>query len=265
MSNFLTTGEPRTIVVNPETPGSSLSFALPPGVSISVESVLAAIDTSAALATTALLEIADSSGAVIARKRQSEAVDAGGTGSATWALRLDDKAAAPVVGSLPAAYVRFTNNQVIPPGVQTILTGATFQTNDPTTFVTLGNGIGAIKYGVYLAWAHVSWIAGNYPKISYIDSQNVAATIAPGAGGQAASEAPGATAPVNTFNAANPTIHVCRNIVTAPFFGSIFPTSFNTRVRVMQTSGVNKIVNQGVAANLPYAEGLFMVRVGSFG
>jgi hypothetical protein len=81
---------PRTIVVNPLTPSNSLSFQLESGVSLDVESVLAAIDTSAAGDTTALLTVADSSGAVIARKAQTEKVTGGVTGSATWALRLAD-------------------------------------------------------------------------------------------------------------------------------------------------------------------------------
>jgi hypothetical protein len=59
-------------------------------VSLDVESVLAAIDTTAAGDTTALLTVADSSGAVIARKAQTSKVTGGGTGSATWALRLAD-------------------------------------------------------------------------------------------------------------------------------------------------------------------------------
>jgi hypothetical protein len=91
---------PRSIVVNPTTPSNTLSFALPPGVTIDVESVLAAIDASAAGDTTATLTIADSSGAVIARKAQTQVVAAGtNPGSATWALRLaDEQVAAPVSG-----------------------------------------------------------------------------------------------------------------------------------------------------------------------
>lgn len=83
----------RTIVVNPDTPGPSLSFALPANVTMSVQAVLAAIDASGSGDVTATLTIADSSGAVIARKRQGAPVTGGGLGSATWALRLDDEQA----------------------------------------------------------------------------------------------------------------------------------------------------------------------------
>lgn len=89
----LAQGEARTIIVNPSGPPSNtLTAVLPPGVTISLESVLAAIDASGAGDTTATLTIADSSGAVIARKAQGQAVSGGVVGSATWALRLDDEA-----------------------------------------------------------------------------------------------------------------------------------------------------------------------------
>lgn len=83
---------PRSIVVSPETPSNQLAFVLPPNVTLSVQSVFAAIDASGAGDVTATIEVADSSGAVIARKRQGEVIDAGTpNGSATWALRLGDE------------------------------------------------------------------------------------------------------------------------------------------------------------------------------
>lgn len=85
---------PRTIAVPPAGPAATLTYTLPPGLTLDVESVYALIDAGAAGATRATLTIADSSGAVIARKRQSETIDAGeNNGSATWALRLADESA----------------------------------------------------------------------------------------------------------------------------------------------------------------------------
>lgn len=83
-------GEPRTIVV-PGDGSQALAFALPPGVTIDVESVIAEVDaTGAGGPVTATLVVAEQSGVVIARKRQSETIAAGAPGSATWALRLAD-------------------------------------------------------------------------------------------------------------------------------------------------------------------------------
>lgn len=92
MSTVESGGVPRTIIVNPATLGNTLSFEIPGGIALTVESVFANIDATAAGDTTALLTITDKSGAVIAKKRQTEVVT-GGTnpGSATWALRLADE------------------------------------------------------------------------------------------------------------------------------------------------------------------------------
>lgn len=121
-------GRPRTIVVNPDSaPTNSLSFTLPPGVAIDVESVLAAIDATAAGDTTATLTIADSSGAVIARKAQGQVVTGGVVGSATWALRLTDDGggAGPDLGDvrfndlndeLPLRWLEVTTNDRGPSG-----------------------------------------------------------------------------------------------------------------------------------------------------
>lgn len=95
-------GEPRTIVVAFETPGPTQSFPLPQGVVFDVEAVFIQVDTSGAGGpVTAELTIAEQSGQVIAKKRQAETIDAGGSGSATWALRLaDDGAGAGAVSNL---------------------------------------------------------------------------------------------------------------------------------------------------------------------
>lgn len=69
---------------------ATATFPLPGNVPLSVESVYATVDNSAGGATTALLTIKDASGEVIARKRQGATIDAGASGSATWAFRLDD-------------------------------------------------------------------------------------------------------------------------------------------------------------------------------
>lgn len=68
-----------------------MRYQLAPGVAQYVQAVYATIDaTSATDPVRPTLEILEQSGVVIAKKRQGEAIPAGGTGSATWALRLDD-------------------------------------------------------------------------------------------------------------------------------------------------------------------------------
>jgi len=75
---------------------TTASFVIPQ-TGLDVESVYVTIDASgAAGAVTAELTVQDQSGAVIAKKPQLETVDAGLTGSATWALRLTDDAAAAI-------------------------------------------------------------------------------------------------------------------------------------------------------------------------
>lgn len=99
MSSVASPNGPRTIIV-PTNGTGSVSFTLPPGITLDLQSAFAVIDATGAGATTAELTISDQSGVVIAKKRQSETVDAGVTGSATWALRLDDKAAATPASAL---------------------------------------------------------------------------------------------------------------------------------------------------------------------
>ena len=69
---------------------ASVTFTMPNNVALSVESVVATVDNTAGGATTGELVIKDQSGQVIATKRQGTTIPAGYTGTATWALRLDD-------------------------------------------------------------------------------------------------------------------------------------------------------------------------------
>ena len=67
---------------------NSLTFTLPNAPQYVVQSVVATVDNSAGGATTATLTYADTSGVVIAKRRQGETITAGATTTATWALRL---------------------------------------------------------------------------------------------------------------------------------------------------------------------------------
>lgn len=94
MSAVPQSGEPRTIVVPGDGTGA-LTFTIPPGITLAVESVLAQVDaTGAGGPVTATLSVLEQSGVVIANKRQGETVTKGVQGSATWALRLDEARAA---------------------------------------------------------------------------------------------------------------------------------------------------------------------------
>lgn len=72
------------------TGSAALSYQLAPGLAQYVESVLVEVDTSGAGDTTATLSVATPDGIVMARKVQGQTIDGGGSGSATFALRLDD-------------------------------------------------------------------------------------------------------------------------------------------------------------------------------
>lgn len=77
--------------------GSTTASFVIPQTGLDVEAVYVTIDATAAAAdVTAELTVSDQSGAVIARKVQTEAVTVGTTGSATWALRLLDDGGAVV-------------------------------------------------------------------------------------------------------------------------------------------------------------------------
>lgn len=84
-------GQPRTIDAEIPGPQATQEFTLDPGVVFDLEAVYVEIDASGAGGpVTAELTLLEQSGVVIAKKRQSETVDAGAAGTATWALRLDD-------------------------------------------------------------------------------------------------------------------------------------------------------------------------------
>lgn len=92
-------GEPRTVDVPLGAPAPTVTYTLPPGVTFDVEAVYIEVDTTGAGAdVTAELSISEQSGVVIARKAQTQTIDAGASGSATWALRLSDEAATPSPG-----------------------------------------------------------------------------------------------------------------------------------------------------------------------
>ncbi len=93
MSAILGDGTPLTAngVVN----GSQLgTYTIPDLGVFRVESVVAQIDTIASGEVTPVLRVRDKAGAVIATKRQSSTIAGGGSGSATWALRLADDGSA---------------------------------------------------------------------------------------------------------------------------------------------------------------------------
>jgi hypothetical protein len=74
----------------PGTNTTTISYTIP-GAGLDVETVRVGIDASlAGSAVTATVTITDQSGVVIATKPQNATIPSGATGSATWALRLDD-------------------------------------------------------------------------------------------------------------------------------------------------------------------------------
>jgi hypothetical protein len=89
-SGFDAASEPRTIVLAGN--GSNVaSYKLAPGVLQYVQSVLVEVDATGAGSVRPTLRVQEQSGVVIATKRQGQAIPAGDTGTATWALRLTDE------------------------------------------------------------------------------------------------------------------------------------------------------------------------------
>lgn len=107
-----------------KTPGNgsnSLTYTIP-GAGLDLESVYAVIDASlAATDVTAELTITDQSGVVIAKRTQSVTVPSGDTGSATWALRLDDAGAGgALTGAIErVAYAQTTIDHAVPSAIVT--------------------------------------------------------------------------------------------------------------------------------------------------
>lgn len=86
--------EPRTIVVPISNTSDTVAYTLAPGLAQYVQSVYVEVDNTAGSDARATLTVSEQAGVVIAKKRQGEAIPAGDTGSATWALRLTDEDAA---------------------------------------------------------------------------------------------------------------------------------------------------------------------------
>jgi len=100
--------------------GSTMSYRLPAGLFQYVESVYVELDTSGASDARPELAIATDNGVVMARKRQGEDVLGGDTGSATWALRLDDERRQPDT-ALPYGYLVYKRGA---PSTVVVPTGA---------------------------------------------------------------------------------------------------------------------------------------------
>ncbi len=160
MSTVESPAGPRTINA-PVNGTGTVSFTLPPGITLDLQAVFATIDATAAGATTAELTISEQSGVVIAKKRQGETVDAGVTGSATWALRLGDESAPPLPPAV-TAYEAF---------------------KDPGTFCATGAPITTLPFvydfgdvlGSFAGTRYTIFDAGTYALALWINAQ---ATVA---------------------------------------------------------------------------------------
>lgn len=136
--------------VTSKVPGNgtgTVSFSVPPD-GFKLQSVVAVIDGSADLApVTAELSIADPSGVVIAYKRQSETIPATESGTATWALRLDDELTAIAPGGTGFL------GEMIATGVD-----AVWRLDEPAGTIAndaTGNGHYATVDGTTAAWASI--------------------------------------------------------------------------------------------------------------
>lgn len=116
----------------------TLSWTVP-GAGLDVSTVYASIDaTGAAGPVTAELTIQDQSGVVIARKTQGATVAAGGTGSATWALRLDDEGGTTSGGSLNLVGYTSVDGPTVPIGAGGFDLIPFTNDNGPNSYFTLG-------------------------------------------------------------------------------------------------------------------------------
>lgn len=153
--SFPENAQPRTILVPGG--GTTLSYELPPGVILKVESIVAEINTVAAQPRP-LLTILTPEGVIVTAKRQGEDATLGGIVVATWALRLPDEGAGTAGDTLIAASVRRTT-QSITTGVQTPVsftieewdTDGMFDAGAPTLLTVQ-------TAGLYAFWANVSWV-----------------------------------------------------------------------------------------------------------
>jgi hypothetical protein len=86
--------KPQTIVRD-GSGAQTASYALPPGVFQYIESILVQVDTSGGTDVRPTLYVKTVNGVIMAAKRQAETIPAFDTGTATWALRLDDELGVP--------------------------------------------------------------------------------------------------------------------------------------------------------------------------
>lgn len=120
--------ERRTIQVGLTAPAQTQSYELAPGLAQFVQSVYIEVDTSGSGDVSPTLTISEQSGVVIAKTQQGSVIDGGGSGSATWALRLAANGSATATGA-----IRFDfDNQ----GGSLDVT-----TNDVSPFNPLGGGL----------------------------------------------------------------------------------------------------------------------------
>lgn len=91
--------ERRTIVVSIDA-AQAVSYQLPPDVLQYVQSVVATVDATAAGDVKPTLFVATGNQVVIAAEQQGDAIPAGDTGLATWALRLVGKSGATGTGGI---------------------------------------------------------------------------------------------------------------------------------------------------------------------
>jgi hypothetical protein len=137
------------------------SFELAPGILQYVQSVLIEVDTTASPATTPLLTIKTQDGVPIADKEQGRTLDGGGSGRATWALRLDDETEPAADPFLPvlSVYARMTGGQVTLNNTNTSIAFTSVK-YDNGGWINLG--VDATLFtvpttGYYTVWAQYEW------------------------------------------------------------------------------------------------------------
>jgi hypothetical protein len=156
--------DPRTIN-QPGNGTATQQFELAPGLLQYVQAVYVDVDNSGGTATSPTLTVSEQSGVVIAKKQQGKTIDAGVTGSATWALRLDDEVAPTPDPFLPVLSVyasRVTTQSFLSNTSAAVNFTATRYVNGnwgtltpPYTTVTIPTT------GYYTAWVQMEWaVAG---------------------------------------------------------------------------------------------------------
>ncbi len=164
MSNVQTEGKPYTEVEEAGT-SETATYALPLTGRLDVESVVATIDNSAGGTIHPILYLAAPNGEIIAKKVQSDSIPAGDVGSATWALRLDDKSAGVAASAAAWAQVRRSTPQGTLSGADAFLAWDQFSTSDQAIFSTLPGGVAGDTIlafstpGIYLLLSTFTWLA----------------------------------------------------------------------------------------------------------